>query len=721
MLFRWLIALFCISLGGLTAENLHVFGTFDYNKNGKSEILKLKGLVASLEMVELGNDGSHHTLWSYSPQPFVQIVDVKFNDLNQDSLPELIVLQSGDPSGAWLKVFEWNGVTFSPSRGVVTESFDGKDTVRPSNLAVASDVFAIAMSTPDRSAGIFSISMNEGVPKASGIDIYSPSLVSNGYGPVYVGLITKGKVNYACLISPESDLIKVSLLSLSDTKKAVFSDLFVTNGARGILGPDIRAFDENKDGVNELIIPFATGEVFAVAISDSGVSFEESRLNQSGLFSLKSGAGETEINKKILSRIESGLYEAPLWIESFENNDSLLLLVNDTLMLGDTLNSLLLSDSTSSFHRFKWKSVPPPGMRFNPTTYSLEWIPRREHIGVSDVSYAFDVRQRDTLVSGSDALGDNHQILPVLESRDSSFVILVGDTIKPREPILVLPPRYHRVQVTSKDINDTDRFTFTGEAPFSATSSNINDIVTVGVSTNLSSIKQDKTAAFTFKSSENKPDSIITLSLVHDLKNNTFYASIYPSSDSLTQSFDPAGWKTKLSSFPEYFFEGFPNNMALDSLSNSGLSLLSAKKKMSGSITLYSPLPSQDHKIVLKYFGGRPHALRGDINVREKGYYRTLAEIDFEKSFTPLSVSSLLSPVSRDTFLFHEDSLPDTLRASMEYRSFYAPVTILDNLKPGSRNSLYQAEADSLRLGLDTLNNINKTPTIKAAAQDSTK
>ena len=87
--------MFGFSLGALIAGNLYIFGTFDFNKNGKSEILKLNGLVAPLELVELDDAGNHQTLWSYSPPPLIQIVDAKFGDLNQDDIPELVVAQQG--------------------------------------------------------------------------------------------------------------------------------------------------------------------------------------------------------------------------------------------------------------------------------------------------------------------------------------------------------------------------------------------------------------------------------------------------------------------------------------------------------------------------------------------------------------------------------------------------------------------------------------------------
>ena len=40
----------------------------------------------------------------------------------------------------------------------------------------------------------------------------------------------------------------------------------------------------------------------------------------------------------------------------------------------------------------------------------------------------------------------------------------------------------------------------------------------------------------------------------------------------------------------------------------------------------------------------------------------------------------MLVPANRDTFVFAADSVPDTLETSINYRSFYSPVTIVKEL-----------------------------------------
>ena len=57
-----------------------------------------------------------------------------------------------------------------------------------------------------------------------------------------------GKDGYAALISPEGNLLKVSVFSLSNINQDISSEILPLNGARVILGPDIQPYDENNDG-----------------------------------------------------------------------------------------------------------------------------------------------------------------------------------------------------------------------------------------------------------------------------------------------------------------------------------------------------------------------------------------------------------------------------------------------------------------------------------------
>ena len=725
--YRLPIRLLILCVGFIFAKDLHVFGTFDFNRNGKSEIFKLNGLAAPLELVELSEDGSHLSLWQYAPKNEESIVDVKFADLNSDGIQELIVAQRGNKNNNWLSIFEWNGQSFVKNKELLVNVGQTADLIRPSNLASFANIFSASISTPSRSSTVFSLELKEGAPVKSTSQLNTSPLISNGYGPVYVGMFKMGEDGYAALISPEGNILKASIFSLSNINQDIISEILPLNGARVILGPDIQPFDQNNDGNQELLIPFATDEIYALALTDSGITFTESKLSQSGLFGMKSAAGEDEINSAILNRIESGLYDTPLGINPSTVDDSLIILVSDTLMLGDSLNMFILPDSVGELYSFKWSAPPPSGMKLNPNNFKVEWVPKREHIGVVDLSYFLEVRLKEELISGENEFGDTHQIYPILQNKDSSFVVLVGDTIKPPKPFVLIPPRFHRIEISTKDIKETDRFTFDGETPFSATTVNSSGIITVGVSANLSWIKQDKTGAFNFISSSEKPDSLVTLSIIHDLSNNIFYASLLPTLDSLSQSFDLEGWDLNRYKFPEYFFEGFPLNMALDSITeNNVVSLLSSDETTSGLLSVSSPLYDQQHRMTISYFGGKPHAIRGDISVKENGSHKTLTEIDFESSFSPTNINIWLNPVSRDTLVFHADSIPDTLKTKASFRSFYSPVKVINKIlptivpdsttieNPEAKEPLVSQPLDSLEIKPETLQEIPDSTTIES-------
>ena len=674
--YKQFIAL-CIGIGtSLFADNLHIVGTFDFNNNGKSEILKINGLVAPLEFVELDPSGNHLPLWTYSPEKGT-IVDAKFADLDNDKILELIVIQKNDDSSNWLKIFEWNGIDFTLNEQAFSKQDKASEKVRPSNLSIYNDLFSTAISSPTRSADVFKLKYNDdGEAEKSNIKRYSDPIVTNGYGPVFTGIFNSGGIMRVALISPESNVLKVSVFSVSEDKGLISSDVFSLSGARMLLGPDIQPFDENKDGYSELLIPFATGEVYSLSMYDDVLFFEKSRLTESGLFNLKPSAGDQEIGDAIAQRSRMGLVESEDITMSYEN--PIFVEPTDTVMLGDTLDIFISPDSTSDFFKFEWTSQPPMGVEFDPNTQKILWFPTREHIGIVDLSYIITSRTNEEIISEYSRFGRSHFLKPILLETMGTKIIFVGDTIIPPEPYVILPKRSHKVSIATKDIDNADRFTFEGETPFSSTTFSSNNIITVGVDTDLSTIKNDKSSSFIFQSSEEKPDSLVTVSIMHDLASNIIYSSIKPSIDTLTQSFDAEGINPEMYQFPEYFFESFPSTMGIETSSDTSLVLLQTDNNKSGVLTIESPLFSKSHDIIIEYFGGRPHAIRGDVNVKNDGSHKTLTEIDFESAFSPVRIMSRISSVNRDTLIFHADSIPDTLKAKTDYRSFYSPVKIIE-------------------------------------------
>ena len=131
--YKRLIAL-CVGIGTfIFADNLHIIGTFDFNNNGKNEFLKINGLNAPLEFIEINGSEGHQTIWSYSPIGDGEIVDAKFADLNKDKVLELIVIQKDSGTDSWIQIFEWNGIDFTLNGNPFSKGDGNNDKVRPSN------------------------------------------------------------------------------------------------------------------------------------------------------------------------------------------------------------------------------------------------------------------------------------------------------------------------------------------------------------------------------------------------------------------------------------------------------------------------------------------------------------------------------------------------------------------------------------------------------------
>ena len=64
--------------------------------------------------------------------------------------------------------------------------------------------------------------------------------------------------------------------------------------------------------------------------------------------------------------LEKGIYNQVLSSHLSMINDSLSALVEDTLMLGDSLQFKIIDDKNSEFYSFNWKTPPPVDMSFNP-------------------------------------------------------------------------------------------------------------------------------------------------------------------------------------------------------------------------------------------------------------------------------------------------------------------------------------------------------------------
>ena len=66
-------------------------------QHGDRRLAKINNSSTVLEFVEIENSGEHTTIWSYSLDNENKIiVDIKLNDINNDNIPEIIVIEANN-------------------------------------------------------------------------------------------------------------------------------------------------------------------------------------------------------------------------------------------------------------------------------------------------------------------------------------------------------------------------------------------------------------------------------------------------------------------------------------------------------------------------------------------------------------------------------------------------------------------------------------------------
>ena len=111
--YKKLITTFILFCTFALSNNIYIYGTYDLNQNGNIEYFKLNKDNNTLEFNEIDLYSDDKNLWSYNPPKNLEIIDLELTNLNNDNVPELILLLKDALSNGKISVFEWNGSLFS--------------------------------------------------------------------------------------------------------------------------------------------------------------------------------------------------------------------------------------------------------------------------------------------------------------------------------------------------------------------------------------------------------------------------------------------------------------------------------------------------------------------------------------------------------------------------------------------------------------------------------
>jgi len=626
------------------AGQMNVNGPFDLNGNGLDEVLLFT--ENQLRFVEIQSNGSHAVLWEATPENYA-IKDAIIYDLASDGIAELIILADFLPGersdgNKWLHLYTWTDSIFVPQ----TISIDNGEVLHPNNCDVdqQSGILSIAVGSPFRAAVLLQAVKQEKNLMANIVNIELPDILHNGFGQVFSSFMNLAGEQHLAVFSPENEILKVVLFRADEVPVVVVENLLPLNGARNLIGSAIQKTDLDDDQREELQLPFANGKVLTLAFVDSVLVLTESKFSGQNIFVLPDNASEESINSVISSRAESGLYD----LFDPKKPDSLIVIVpDDTLRLGDTLNYRAAMDTATGFYSFHWLSQPADSAYFDPTTGNITWIPRREDLGEHEFRFYAEKRLKEQLISDVDDLGDRHRILPVLEEAEQTYVVIVIDTVKP--PVIYIPPPYKPYIVsvyTPSKTEGNERFIFDGVPSFDV---NINELDIPNnpstfhiISANLGSIKKDKRVDFSYSLNT---DSIakITLTIDHDLAENVIHASVEPPVDTDTLFLNPTDWRSELHHYPTYRFNGFPESLRLGETEN-GISLFDRdnerKPKKYAHISISTPLADNRHRLSINMTEIELWTIKVNITIDSTGNKKASTTIIFSGEFDPQNITA---------------------------------------------------------------------------------
>ena len=620
------------------AEQMNINGPFDLNGNGLDEVLLFT--ESQLRFVEIQNNGSHMVLWELTPENYA-IKDAIVYDLTSDGINELIIVADFLPGersdgNKWLHLYTWTDSLFVPQ----TISIDNGEVLHPNNCDVdqQSGILSIAVGSPFRAAVLLQTVKQEKNLMANIVNIELPDILHNGFGQVFSSFMNLAGESHLAVFSPENDVLKTALFRADEIPVVVVENLFPLNGARNLIGSAIKKTDLDDNQQEELQLPFANGKVLTLAFVDSVLVLTESKFSGQNIFVLPDSTSEESINSVISSRAESGLYD----LFDSKKLDSLIVMVpDDTLRLGDTLNYRAAMDTTTGFYSFHWLSQPADSAYFDPTTGNITWIPTREDLGVHEFKFYAEKRLNEELISDEDDLGDRHRILPVLEETEQSYAVIVIDTVKP--PVIYIPAPYEPYMVsvyTPSKTEGNERFIFDGVPSFDVKVSELdipnNPSTFHIISANLGNITKDKRVDFSYSSSRDSIANIITLTIDYDFTENVIYASVEPPVDAETRTLNPTDWRSELHHYPTYHFKGFPESLRLGETEN-GISLFDSdnerKPKKYAYISISSPLMDNRHRLSINMTEIELWNINGNITIDSTGNKKANTTIIFSGEF----------------------------------------------------------------------------------------
>jgi len=641
-------------------------GLYDLDEDGRKEVLIINGSDRKALLVELKDESFSDTLWSYTLPRGTYFTDVLVIDIDSNGQPDLVAtskLSIENKNTGWLYIFKGTTRGFSNTPLVAGKSGLDIKNIRPLNLSRVKGMpshISVSFGTPVRKTMILKPNISNDRLTIENVQTLSDPLIENGFGHMYSGGFSSEGKSYIAQFSAELNTLKVAIFNVKNNFKHITTEILGIGKSRGIIGAEVQAFDNLKKEAVGLLIPFRTGEVKILNVSNDKVSLTDSEFSHEDLFLDMKEPSKSNVLDLVGSRIESGFYNRVLTKADYVVDDrykipsykpkkidgpTLVDYLNEAGIVKKPKpdNKVDIPNQTNDMDSKVWAARASVKIeQVDSTLFTIKDSVNNNPIPDEDNEVAF----HKTIFGPSDSV-----------STIATWEDTVRNTLVP-EPIDLsargesehrsIDLYYIMVMTPSKGIKD--RYVFDGEAPFGI---NVNQIPPMGepthfqhsVSANIKYLRRGNDYDFAYTLKEKVSDSVTTLTMVHDMQTNIIFMSISPGVDSISQSYQPEAFDPKLFEFPDYFFEGFPTSLGMDFKDK----LIKFSFDDSGDSVNYQGLylssttpssPSQSLAVFLNE--GTLQAIRGEVKVRENGSKKITTEFDISGYLEPSAMFSRL-------------------------------------------------------------------------------
>ena len=296
--------------------------TYDFDGDGLSEFLSLEKrdtadrLASSAVYYEIDEMGSHIELWRFTSVS--RVIDADLSDLDGDGNPEIIVTTKTGVLGAknggvaWLHLFTWTGVDFSPDPEISWSGSEDMGVHRPSNISVIDlnndgrDEVAVALNSPERGIILLSLNSDGGTDSFADAKLLTTGTLSSGFGQIYVSTVDHNGDGFPDLmaISQEFSSMKVQIFEneggdLVEGPSFKEDISLASTDQPGLIGGGITALDIDEDGNEEVLLPLRSGETLALSVREGELAVTSIEPETAALFRFD----ELELSPKVINDI----------------------------------------------------------------------------------------------------------------------------------------------------------------------------------------------------------------------------------------------------------------------------------------------------------------------------------------------------------------------------------------------------------------------------------